>query len=165
MQNLNFYTTLLTSKQETEPTVATHLEEEINILIHKLKFIPQEQRPTVLILTQHTGFQPLYNEQIADSVAIAGGALLAEPYDNPALLLIVQQNEALYTDILNVLQEGLLNSTDAVQSNNVYIIQKSDFGMDTEGFLPDIEICAEIIQPKYFIYGRKGTDWVQFDMA
>lgn len=165
MQDLTFYTTLLQKTQQADPNLAEYLEEEVNILIHKLKFISEDQRPSVLILAQQTGFQPLFNGQLADSIAIAGGKLLEEKYDNPSLLLIVQENDKLYTDVPGLLQDEILSRTDAVQSNNVYIIQKRNFGMESTDFLHDIEICAEIVQPKYFIYGRKGTDWVKFDIA
>jgi len=144
--------------------MAEHLEEEVNILIHKLKFISEDQRPSVLILTQ-TGFHPLFNEQLADSVAIAGGKLLTEKYDNPSLLFIVQENDKLYADVPDILQDEILSRTDALQSNNIYIIQKRNFGTQSIDFLHDVEICAEIVQPKYFVYGRKGTDWVQFEIA
>lgn len=164
MQHLNFYTALLKHTQQTDSSGAEYLEEEINIVIHKLKFIPQEQRPSVLILTQKMGFQPLFNEQLSDSVTIAGGKLLSEKYDNPTLLMIVQENDKLYTDVPELIQDEILSRTDAIQGNNVYIIQKSNFGMGTADFLRDVEICAEIVQSKYFIYGRKGTDWVQFDI-
>ncbi|NGM66690.1 ABC transporter substrate-binding protein [Sphingobacterium sp. SGR-19] len=165
MQNLNFYTTLLKNIQQTQPNLAEHLDEEINILIHKLKFIPEDQRPSVLILAQQTDFQPLFNERLVDSIAIAGGKLLTEKYDNPSLLFIVQENDRLYTEVPALLLDEILSRTDAIQSNNVYIIQKRNFGMESTDFLHDIEICAEIVQPKYFIFGRKGKDWVQFDIA
>lgn len=165
MQDLNFYATLLKHTQQTEPGMAELLEEEINILVHKLKFVTEDQRPSVLILAQQTGFLPLFNDQLADSVTISGGKLLAEKYDNPSFLLIVQENDRLYTAVPDLLQDEILSRTEAVQTNNIYIIQKANFGTDTADFLPDTEICAEILQPKYFIYGRKGTDWVQFDIA
>lgn len=165
MQKLNFYNTLLDQTKDTDPSAAEHLAEEVNILVHKLKFIPQDQRPSVLILTQKAGFQPLFNEQLVDCVAIAGGALLSEKYGNPTFLLIVQEDDKLYTDVPHLLQDEILSRTDAIQSNNVYVIHKSNFGIASADFLPDIEICAEILQPKYFIYGRKGMDWVQFDIA
>lgn len=165
MQNLNFYTTLLKNIQQTQPNLAEHLDEEINILIHKLKFIPEDQRPLVLILAQQTDFQPLFNERLVDSIAIAGGKLLTEKYDNPSLLFIIQENDRLYTEVPALLLDEILRRTDAIQSNNVYIIQKRNFGMESTDFLHDIEICAEIVQPKYFIFGRKGKDWVQFDIA
>lgn len=165
MQKLNFYNTLLDQIKDTDPDAAEHLTEEINILVHKLKFIPQDQRPSVLILTQKTGFQPLFNDQLVDSVAIAGGKLLSEKYDNPTFLLIVQEDDELYTNVPHLLQDEILSRTDATQSNNIYVIHKSNFGTLSADFLLDIEICAEILQPKYFVYGRKGMDWVQFDIA
>src|SRR5690606_18828345 len=165
MQNLNFYTTLLQHTQQRDTNAAEYLEEEINILIHKLKFIPEQQRPAVLILAQDTDFQPLFNEQLDDSVSIAGGKLLSEKYDNPSILVIIQEDEKLYADLPIILQDDVLSRTDAIGNNQVYIIQKVNLGTDPSSFLREIGILAEIIQPKYFIYGHKGTDWVQFDMA
>ncbi|WDF67737.1 ABC transporter substrate-binding protein [Sphingobacterium oryzagri] len=165
MEELNFYNALLADKRESAPDEAEYLDEEINILIHKLKFIPQEQRPAVLIVEQRTGFQPLYNNQLADTIGIAGGILLQEKFDNPALLLVLQDNDALYGEIPALLEDELLSRTSAVVSNQIYIVQKGDLGIKMEDFLADVEICAEIIQPKYFIYGRQGNDWVKFDLA
>ena len=164
MQSLHFYTTLLEKKQQQSPDEAAYLEEEIDIVLHKLKFIPQEGRPSVLLLDQQQYDEALYNEQLADSVAIAGGRLVAEKYDNPEIILIVQHNEQLYTDLPQLLQDDIISRSDALQNNKVFIIQQADFGKDAELFLRDVEICAELLQPKYFIYGHQGADWVQFDM-
>lgn len=165
MEELNFYNSLLANKRQSAPEEAEYLDEEINILIHKLKFITQEQRPSVLIVEQRTGFQPLYTNQLADTVSIAGGSLLQEKFDNPTLLLVLQENEALYGEIPILLEDDLLSRTTAISSNQFYIVQKNDLGVNTADFLADIEICAEIIQPKYFIYGRHGKDWVKFDLT
>lgn len=165
MQHLNFYTTLFKNMLQSAPDQAEHLQEEVNIFIHKLKFISQDQRPAVLILAQQTGFEPLINEQIVESVAIAGGKLLTEKYENPSILILVQENNKLYTAVPELIQDEILSRTTAVESNHIFIIQKTDFGTNPHNFLHDTEICAEIIQPKYFIYGHKGTDWVQFDIA
>src|SRR5690606_13940290 len=71
----------------------------------------------------------------------------------------------LYTAVPELIQDEILSRTTAVESNHIFIIQKTDFGKNPHNFLHDTEICAEIIQPKYFIYGHKGTDWVQIDIA
>ena len=163
MQQLYYYNTLLKTLQQTSPQEAENLDEEINILIHKLKYIPQEQRPTVLVLQQTTDFLPLFTEQLADAIAIAGGTLLKEKFDNPSIILIVQDNDSLYSQLPTLLSDHIFSQTDALQKNNLYIIQKIDFGIG-EQFLEDIEISAEIIQPKYFIYGRQGIDWLKFDL-
>ncbi|SFT07934.1 hypothetical protein [Sphingobacterium wenxiniae] len=164
MQELHYYNTLLNNLQKNAPEKAEYLDEEINILIHKLKFISSEQRPTVLVLDQKHDFEPLYNEQLADTIAIAGGVLLQEKFDNPSLILIIQHSESLYSQISALLSDHIISQTEALQHNNLYIIQKEGFGT-TDNFLEDVEISAEIIQPKYFIYGRQGTDWLKFDIA
>ncbi|GHE47602.1 ABC transporter substrate-binding protein [Sphingobacterium griseoflavum] len=165
MAELHFYTALLAEKQQLAPQEASVLDEEISILLHKLKFIPLEQRPSVLLVRQDTGFQPVYNEKFSDMVQIAGGKLLAEKFDNPDILLIIQNNESLYGEMGILMEDDLLNRTNALRSNQIFIVQKSDLGDHNDDFLRDVEICAEIIQPKYFIYGRQGQDWVKFDIV
>lgn len=165
MHELNFYTQLLHTEQQANPEVAEQLDEEVNILIHKLKFIPEEARPTLLILSQENEFEPVYNEQIKDISHIAGALLLADKTDNPSIICIVQDNESLYGEITALLEDSLLSRSTALQNNQLYIIQKSNFGQSTADFLADIEICAEIVQPKYFVFGRQDQDWIKFDMA
>ncbi|HLS94106.1 hypothetical protein BC792_13026 [Sphingobacterium allocomposti] len=165
MQELPFFSALLNELEERDPERAALLEEEANILIHKLKFVPTEQRPSVLVLSQKEHFRPLVNEQTTDSTVIAGAIPALDKYENPAILIIVQDDPALYGELPSLLQDDVLSRTDAVMNNQIYIVQKSDFGRLPTEFLRDVEICAEIVQPKYFIYGRQGTDWVRFDMA
>jgi len=129
-----------------------------------LKYIPQEQRPTVLVLDQAVAFEPLFNEQLQDVVSIAGGLLIADKFDNPSIIMIVQQNESLYSEIPALLTDDIWSRTDALKNNNLFIIQKDNFGT-SDDFLQEIEISAEIIQPKYFIYGRQGVDWLKFDVS
>lgn len=165
MQHLDFYNTLYQDIQQTDSEAAGRLQEGVNILLHKLKFVPQEQRPTVLILEQASNFEPVFNHQLADSISIAGGKLLAEKYDNPSLLFIVQENDALYGAIPELLQDDILSRTDALQSNRIYIIQKRDIGKVVNDFLYDTEIFAEIIQSKYFVFGHQGIAWVPFETS
>jgi len=158
MQQLDYYNVLLDAKRAEDPAGADRLEEEIGILIHKLKYIPQEQRPTVLVLAQKAAFEPLFNAQLQDVVAIAGGRLLREKFDNPSVVLVVREDDALYGQIASLLDDDILSRTDALQNSRLFIVQRPDFGT-SDGFLAEVEIAAEIIQPKYFIYGREGEDW------
>ena len=164
MQQLPYYNTLLKGLQQKAPEQAEHLDEEINILIHKLKYIPLEQRPTILVLEQKEGFEPCYDEQLADTIAIAGGTLLREKFENPTIIFVIQENDTLYSEMATLLADHIISKTEAFNSNNLYIIQKENFG-SSENFLEDVEISAEIIQPKYFIYGRQGISWLKFDIA
>lgn len=165
MHELNFYTQLLHTEQQANPAAAEQLDEEVNILIHKLKYIPEEARPTLLILSQEHGFEPVYTEQLQDISQIAGALLLADKTDNPSIICIIQENESLYGDITALLEDSLLRRSTALEKNQLYIIQKDNFGQSTTDFLADIEICAEIVQPKYFVFGRQDQDWIKFDMA
>lgn len=164
MEKLDFYNTLLANTTSTNPQKNVDLEEEVDIVIHKLKFIPKESRPSVLVLDQATFYEPKSSPQLTDTISISGGNLLSEKFDNPSKLVFIQHSGDLFADIISVLDDVILRRTDAVQKNEVYIINKPDFGNDPEDFLGDVEIAAEIIQPKYFVYGRQGIDWVKFDL-
>jgi len=161
MQQLDHYNALLEAKRTEDPGEADRLEEEIGILVHKLKYIPQEQRPTVLVLAQKGAFEPLFNARLQDVVAIAGGRLVHEKFDDPSVIIVVRENDALYGQIAPLVEDAVLSRTDALKNNRFFIVHKQDFGT-SDDFLPDIEIAAEIIQPKYFIYGREGKDWLKF---
>lgn len=165
MQQLNFYTQLLKAEEEINATRAEQLDEEINILIHKLKFISTEARPSVLVLQQENGFAPLFNAQLVDALAIAGGKALEDKMDDPAVICVVQADDALYSEITSLLEDPILSRSAALKNNKLYIIQKSDFAQNPANFLADVEICAEIAQPKYFVYGREDSDWIKFDIA
>lgn len=165
MLHLNYYNTLLESHKEVDSEKAELLEEEIDIVIHKLKFIAADQRPSVLLLAQKTNFAPLINEQVSDIVKIAGGNILTDETDNPDIIIVIQENDELYSTLIDALQHSNYARTKAVQENHIFIIQQSDFGTDAESFTRDVEISAEIIQPKYFIFGRQGSDWVSFDLG
>jgi len=161
MQQLDYYNALLGEKRAEDSGEADRLEEEIGILIHKLKYIPQDQRPTVLVLAQKRAFEPLFNAQLQDVVAIAGGRLLREKFDDPSVIVVVREDDALYRQIASLIEDAVLCRTDALKNNKLFIVHKRDFGT-SDDFLSDVEIAAEIIQPKYFIYGREGKDWAHF---
>ena len=165
MQALLFYKSIVDNLQQSDPKQAEYLEEEVNILVHKLKFISPDQRPSVLVLSQKDSFQPMVNPQVKDTILVAGGNILTEKFDNPSIILVVQEDKSLYGNMQLILQDEILSRTDAIQSDQIYIIQNQLFGESPESFLADVEACAEIIQPKYFIYGRQGVDWVKFDLT
>ena len=165
MQEHYYYKQLLQDLQLADSEKAERLEEEVDILIHKLKFIAEDQRPTVLILNQHQQFAVSYSSAVADAVSIAGGSLLEHITDNPSILIIQQQDGSLYSALPELLQSPALSRSSAVLNNKVFIIQNQDFNAQTsDAFLVDVETLAEIIQPKYFIYGRNGISWVKFDI-
>lgn len=164
MLDLKYYKTLLDNYKVTHNEKAEALEEEIDIIIHKLKFIPFEQRPNVVILNQNDKFKPLYTEELSSIISIAGGKLLNNSPESPDVILILQANDSLYSEVIEVLHSPSFSSSKALASNNIYIVQKRSFGANPEDFLTDVEIAAETIQTKYFIFGRQGADWVKFEL-
>lgn len=165
MLDLKYYERILENQKRTNTIKAEILEEEIDIILHKLKFIEQQQRPSVLVLDQKTNFKPQADEAIQNIIAIAGGKLLTSELDNEVDIILIQQSDdSLYSEVINILQNTAFKDKNAIKANKIYIIQKENFGKDPEDFLADVEIAAETIQSKYFIFGRQGTDWVQFEL-
>ncbi|MGO1244428.1 MAG: ABC transporter substrate-binding protein, partial [Sphingobacterium sp.] len=69
MEKLDFYNRLLTNTTSTNPQKTADLEEEVDIVIHKLKFIPEESRPSVLVLDQATFYEPKSSPQLTDTIS------------------------------------------------------------------------------------------------
>ena len=153
------------------------LEERVNIIRHKLKFI--EIKPTVACIK---GLSPLMiaGNWTPELVAIAGGkSILAEngqhssfinfeaiQSEDPDMILIMPYGFS----IQQTLQEIHLladlsgwNELIAVKNNRIYIADGSQyFDYSNPHPVNCIEILAEIIQPKQFIFGHEGNGWIKF---
>lgn len=158
------YQEIISSLQQIDPAKAEYLEEEINIIIHKLKFLTEDNFPKTIVLDQQNNFQPFHSAILEEKVKIAGGRYIKAWIDNPDCIIIVQSNESLYGQLADFLNNPIVTTTQAYQLNNIYIIQNIDFGADDQTYLRDTEVLAEILQPKYFIYGHDGTAWVKLDV-
>lgn len=75
MDQLKHYTEIANELEGRNPQAFETLEEEINILIHKLKFIPMESRPNVLI--QNLNSSVIDQDYLEEIMQVAGGKLLA----------------------------------------------------------------------------------------
>lgn len=160
---MQYYERILASIQAVAPQDAELMEEEINIMIHKLKFLPTENFPTVTILRQDNSFTAFYSEDLHDKVKIAGGKLISEQED-PQAIIILKSDDSLYSELPTLLEQAWLHETPAYRDNRLYIIENIDFG-EEHNFLKETEILAEILQPKYFYYGHEGDEWIKFDLA
>lgn len=158
------YQEIISSLQNSDPAKAEYFEEEINIIIHKLKFLTADNFPKTIVLDQQQHFHPLTSSSLAEKVKIAGGRWITEWVDNPDCIIIVQSNESLYGQLADFLTNPNVTATNAYQLNNIYIIQNINFDENDSTYLRDTEILAEILQPKYFIYGHDGSSWVKFDV-
>ena len=158
------YQEIIDSLKEHNPAQAEYIDEEINIIIHKLKFLSQDNFPKTIVLNHQTNFEPMQDAIVEEKVKVAGGRFIKHWIDNPDCIIIVQYNESLYSQIADLLNTPIVTASNAYQQNNIYIIQESSFNTDDEVYLRDAEILAEILQPKYFVYGHDGSAWVKFDV-
>ncbi|SEN63421.1 iron complex transport system substrate-binding protein [bacterium A37T11] len=145
----------------------TDVEERLDIIRHKLKFIEAAQRPKVRLLRSLFPQVLLDDSSLQEIVEWAGGrpSQVAE-----ADLLIIVTTEPM-NQLLGILPDQLKQpewiNTPAVQNNRVYVVDGQHFlpsGSD-DGMAEDAELLAEIINPTQFIYGYNGDGWMQFDLS
>jgi len=156
------------------------LEERRDLIRHKLKFV--ENKPKVACIEW---IEPLMiaGNWTPELIEIAGGVpVLAtngvhSPYitsedlvkANPDIIVV----SVCGFSIERTLQEiGLLmqvpgwNELEAVKNNKFYIADGNHyFNRSGPRIIDTIEILAEIINPKQFIFGYEGKGWVKFDLA
>lgn len=159
------YQEIISNLKNINPTKSEYLEEEIDIIVHKLKFLTQESLPKTILLQQENNFAAIDHPVLAEKVKTAGGRYVTLIEENPDCIIILQENESLYSQLSSVLDNELVKESSAFKNNNIYIIQENSFNSNDESYLKDTEILAEILQPKYFVYGHDGTAWVKFDVV
>jgi len=153
------------------------LNERVDIIRHKLKF--SESKPTVACIEW---LEPMMvsGNWIPGLVSIAGGvSVLAEegkhsPYINwddirlndPDILLVMPCGfsiERTLKEIDLLLQLPGFTELKAVKNNRVYIADGNQyFNRPGPRIVDSIEILAEIIHPKQFIFGYEGDGWIKF---
>jgi len=150
--------------------LAEDLEERINIIIHKLKFIPEEHKPNVLCLHDVSPVAMAQNEYLSRLISIAGGIdYLNWDKDafNPDILLLIADKPVseLLSELPNTLATGYWEKTHAVKNNNIYVVHDARYLRQPGALIADdIEILAEIINPQYFIFGRNEDVWMPFSL-
>jgi len=159
------------AKQVDHATLAQsylqELEEQIDIILHKLKFIAPNDRPHVLLLDADNQYATFQTPYIRQAVEIAGGKLVQAISNEQEIdkLIILSDQPTVYSSLPGIINSPLLAPSKAIEKNQVYIITKTEFAaVEGVDYLIELEILAEIIQPKYFIYGHEGQDWLQFEL-
>ncbi len=155
------------------------LSERTEIIRHKLKFV--EDRPSVTCISRLAPLG-LAGMLIPELVEIAGGIpVLTEkgkepPYiefeelktADPAVIVIAAANSSIEQTLLKInllLDVPGWYELAAVKNNRVYIADGSRYFNSCGPSLVDtLEILAEIIQPKQFVFGFEGDGWVKFSV-
>jgi len=158
-------------------TVVEELQERVDIIRHKLKFI--ENKPTVACIEW---LEPLMvsGNWIPELVGIAGGvSILADagkhsPYiqwqdiqsNDPDIIIVMPCGFPIgrtmrEMDIL--LQLPGFGDLKAVKNNRLYIADGNQyFNRPGPRLIDSVEILAEIINPKQFVFGYEGEGWIKF---
>jgi len=163
-----------------EEPLTEELQERIDLIIHKLKFV--ETRPKVCCIS---GLEPLRGaqEEVSGMIGIAGGtAVLAgngdgpvsiDPSDlweaDPDIILVAAAGlsiEQTLKEIDVLLQLRGWNDLRAVKDNQVYIADAGQYFQGSDAHVVDsIEILAEIINPRQFVFGYEGNGWLKFSLS
>lgn len=153
------------------------LQERVDIIRHKLKFI--DNKPTVACIEW---LEPLMvsGNWVPELVSIAGGsAILAEagkhsPFvqwaniqqQDPDIILVMPCGfsiERTMKEMHLLLGEPGFADLKAVKNNRLYIADGNQyFNRPGPRIVDSIEILAEIINPKQFIFGYEGDGWIKF---
>ncbi|GAB3920087.1 cobalamin-binding protein [Mucilaginibacter myungsuensis] len=155
------------------------LDERVNIIKHKLKFL--ENKPTVACIEWLDPIMTSGN-WIPELVEIAGGVpVLAtagehSPYvswqklqfEDPDVIILMPCGFSLDRTLKEVGlllgQEGFAELK-AVKNNRLYIADGNQyFNRPGPRIIDSLEILAEIINPKQFIFGYEGQGWMKFSV-
>ncbi|MDT3404405.1 ABC transporter substrate-binding protein [Mucilaginibacter terrae] len=155
------------------------LQERLDIIEHKLKFI--DKKPTVACLEW---LDPLTiaGNLLPEMVTIAGGTPVLVAAGEQSLAIDWQDIQQADPEILVVIVRGLsvertmreiglllqqpgFADLQAIKNKRLYIADGEQFFYyNNAGIVDSIEMLAEIIQPKQFIFGNEGEGWIKFEV-
>jgi iron complex transport system substrate-binding protein len=160
-------------------TLLEDLQERVDLIQHKLKFI--ENKPTVACIEW---MEPLMisGNWVPELVTIAGGTpLLAQPgkhspyidwvdlrLQDPEIIVVMACGfsiERTLKEIDLLLQLPGFTDLQAIKNKRFYLTDGNQyFNRPGPRLVDSIEILAEIIYPKQFIFGYEGDGWIRFDV-
>jgi iron complex transport system substrate-binding protein len=160
-------------------TLLEDLQERVDLIQHKLKFI--ENKPTVACIEW---MEPLMvsGNWVPELVTIAGGTpVLAQPgkhspyidwvdlrLQDPEIIVVMACGfsiERTLKEIDLLLQLPGFTDLQAIKNKRFYLTDGNQyFNRPGPRLVDSIEILAEIIYPKQFIFGYEGDGWIKFDV-
>ncbi len=165
--------------QQAGAELIESLQERVDIVKHKLKFI--DSKPTVACIEW---LEPIMisGNWVPGLVEIAGGTpVLAQegkhsPYiewdeilqQDPEIIVVMPCGfsiERTMREINLLLDRPGFASLKAVKNDRFYIADGNQyFNRPGPRIVDSIEILAEIIRPKQFIFGYEGEGWIKFSL-
>ncbi|QNL50424.1 hypothetical protein H8S90_02025 [Olivibacter sp. SDN3] len=155
---------------ERASSLKESFEERINIVVHKLKFIDEDQRPRVGIIDNISSADVVQDAYLDSLVRTAGGKVPMEGGVDlePELLLVISKEKPIHEllfDLPSLLEQPMWKETAAVKNNKVFLLDGSKgLTKDVSKVADDVELLAEIMYPNYFIFGGDGESWMKFEL-
>ncbi len=153
------------------------LEERSDIITHKLKFVNEKPRvaciewlsPLMLAgnwtpgLVERAGGTTFLVEDGRHSPFVEFSEIFAR---DPEIIVVIPCGfsiERTLTEIHLLLNQPGFSELSAVKNNRIYIADGNQyFNRSGPRLVDSLEILAEIIQPKQFVFGYQGSGWIQF---
>lgn len=161
-----------------DTAVLEQLNERIDIIRHKLKFL--ESKPVVACIISLDPLR-IADSWITEMVEIAGGIPVIANGDhltemtlnnissiNPDIIVLMPEGFSMDRSVKEAgrfLTQADFNNLKAIKNNRLYIADSSKYFYQPARELVDsIEILAEIINPKQFVFGYEGEGWMKFSV-
>lgn len=144
--------------------LAEELQERIDLIKHKLKFI--EQKPAVACITNLDTLM-LVDSFVAELIAIAGGASESQ-FNDPDIIIVMPEGYGIAKTMQQMdrlIQLPGLNDLKAAKNNRIYIADGNFDVTDPDQLVTLTEVLGEIINPKHFIFGYEGEKWIKFGLV
>jgi len=143
-------------------------EERINIIIHKLKFIDQQQRPFVALI--HEDGSLANHNYLHTLIRTAGGRVYQanEPDVQESAGTLIFLADGMYHmlgGLPQLLDQPVWKDSDAVKHNQVFLVEHTQqLNGNLLQVADDIELLAELIYPQYFVFSESGEGWMKFEL-
>lgn len=144
--------------------LAEDLQERIDLIKHKLKFI--EQKPAVACIA-NLDTLAVADGSVAELIDIAGGAS-ENQFNDPDIIIVMPTGYAISQTMQQMdrlLQLPGFNDLKAAKNNRVYIADGNFDIADAQQLVTLTEVLGEIINPKQFIFGYEGEKWIKFGLV
>ncbi|GAB2973432.1 hypothetical protein GCM10027049_04380 [Mucilaginibacter puniceus] len=141
--------------------LAEELQERIDLIKHKLKFI--EQKPAVACIA-NLDTLTLADNSVAELINIAGGAS-ENQFNNPDIIVVIPIGYAVSQTMQQMdrlLQLPGFSDLKAAKNNRVYMVDGNFDISNPDQLVALTEVFGEIINPKQFIFGYEGEKWIKF---
>lgn len=165
--------------QARAEVLVEELEERMEIIRHKLKFV--EQKPRVACIEWLSPLM-IAGNWTPEMVGIAGGTPVLSQEGKHSPEITAEELQQADPEVIVIMpcgfpvdrtlaEIGLLlelpgwHELSAVKNNRVYIADGNHyFNRPGPRIVDSTEMLAEMINPKQFIFGYEGEAWVKFDL-